>query len=34
VFDFDRIFKYLILILAAVSAAILFFQFFWLGPLF
>jgi hypothetical protein len=34
VFDFDRIFKYLIIILAAVSALILFFQFFWLGPLF
>jgi hypothetical protein len=34
VFDFDRIFKYLIIILAAVSAFALFLQFFWLGPLF
>jgi hypothetical protein len=30
IFDFDRIFKYLIIILAAVSAVILFLQFFWL----
>jgi hypothetical protein len=34
VFDFDRIFKYLIFALAIVSALILFLQFFWLGPLF
>jgi hypothetical protein len=34
VFDFDRIFKYLIIILAAASAMLLFLQFFWLGPLF
>ncbi|MDR1025431.1 MAG: hypothetical protein LBL56_06840 [Treponema sp.] len=34
IFDFDRIFKYLIIVLAAVSAAALFLQLFWLGPLF
>jgi hypothetical protein len=34
VFDFDRIFKYLIIMLAAASALLLFLQFFWLGALF
>lgn len=34
VFDFDRIFKYLIFALAMVSAIALFLQLFWLGPLF
>jgi hypothetical protein len=34
VFDFDRIFKYLIIVLAALSGLILFLQLFWLGPLF
>jgi hypothetical protein len=33
IFDFDRIFKYLIFALAIASAAALFLQFFWLGPL-
>jgi hypothetical protein len=34
VFDFDRIFTYLIFALAIVSAVVLFLQLFWLGPLF
>jgi hypothetical protein len=34
VFDFDRIFKYLVFALAIVSAAALFLQLFYLGPLF
>jgi hypothetical protein len=33
IFDFDRIFKYLVFALAIASAAALFLQFFWLGPL-
>jgi hypothetical protein len=32
--DFDRIFKYLIIVLAVLAAAALFLQLFWLGPLF
>ncbi|MDR1972922.1 MAG: hypothetical protein LBQ46_13495 [Treponema sp.] len=34
VFDFDRIFKYLVIALAMVSALVLFLQLFYLGPLF
>jgi hypothetical protein len=34
VFDFDRIFKYLVFALAVASAAALFLQLFYLGPLF
>ncbi|MDR3247270.1 MAG: hypothetical protein LBT39_00665 [Treponema sp.] len=33
-FDFDRIFKYLVIVLVILSVAALFLQFFYLGPLF